>query len=109
MNDPHDRNLQMLLRSCPKPRMPADLRAAIEAETIYKAQWWESDLFRRRWLPAMIGAAAATAAWFCLQGHAQTPKPGLREPLPIAQGPLQRHPAIALLSVDESTRPDVLQ
>jgi len=62
--------LKETLRGVPMPGMPRDVLAAIEAETILKARWWESDVFQRRWFPLMAGtAAAAVAGWLWMQAQ----------------------------------------
>jgi len=51
-----------LLRKMPKPSIPADLVAAIEAKTVLRNAWWESESLRRGWLPVAVGLATALGA-----------------------------------------------
>ena len=74
-----------LLSQMPKPSMPADLIAAIEAQTIHRISWWQSDTFRLRWAPALVGIATALGAlWLSrIQAH-----PGPRAAIPMAARPM---------------------
>ena len=68
--------------------MPADLVAAIEAETIFKPRWWELPAFQR-WAPALMGLAIGLGAFFfcatpgrrCAQARRRSPPvPQFRPP-----------------------------
>lgn len=74
-----------MLRQMPKSSMPADLLAAIEAQTIHRISWWQSETFRLRWAPALVGIATALGAlWLSrIQRH-----PGPRAAIPMAARPM---------------------
>ena len=76
--------IQQVLRQLPKRAMPADLRSSIEAQTVLRKPWYETDLFRLRWLPALVGLATACGAlWLSkLQTH-----PDRKPPSPVAIRP----------------------
>src|ERR1019366_8763439 len=76
-----------LLRQMPKPSMPADLIAAIEAQTILRIPWWKSETFCLRWAPALVGVATVLGAlWLSrIQEH-----PGPRAAIPMVARPMPR-------------------
>jgi hypothetical protein len=104
MNVPDDKIIQELVASLPKAKMPRDLRAAIEAQTVLKPR----RIFFSVWSPAIFGLAAAMGAWFLFRFCA-VPRPGMPFHLPLAYHAAAHHPAIAMHHVDESTQTDVLQ
>jgi predicted anti-sigma-YlaC factor YlaD len=56
--------LKETLRTVKMPSIPADLLAAIEAETIFKPRFWEAGLYERRWAPVALSVLAGLGAWF---------------------------------------------
>jgi hypothetical protein len=66
------------------PGIPVDLIAAIEAKTIRRRAWWQSDAFRLRWAPALVGLATGFGAiWLSrLQNH-----PDARVVIPMVAAP----------------------
>jgi predicted anti-sigma-YlaC factor YlaD len=87
--------LKETLRMVPMPRIPDDLVAAIEAETILKPHWWESWSLRKTWTPALIATAAALGAWALLKGHVT---PLRHSPWHVVQAPtvISTAPAVAM-------------
>jgi len=81
-------DIRSLLRQRELPRIPSDLVAAIEAQTIGRRAWWESDVFRLRWAPALIGLATAFGAlWLSrIQKH-----PDARATIPLVAAPRPIH------------------
>jgi anti-sigma factor RsiW len=95
------------LRRQTMPEIPADLIAAIESKTIDRSPWWNTDAFRLRWAPTMVGAAAALGAWLLFRSM-DTPKPTLERPLPVVQvpvdpAPYQRPPTDRVVRHDAET------
>jgi hypothetical protein len=76
--------IRMLLKEREMPGIPADLVAAIEAKTVYRRAWWQSDAFRLRWVPALVALATAfSALWLSrIQKH-----PDPRAVIPMAARP----------------------
>ena len=95
-----------LLRGMPKASIPVDLIASIEAATLLRQAWWESETFRLRWLPAFLGLATALGAlWLCgIQRH---PARAALLEVPVAARPLPRPEIVhALLPHTESSNPE---
>jgi hypothetical protein len=93
--------IRSLLRERNMPGIPADLVAAIEAETILRRRWWQSDTFRLRWAPALVGLATAFGAiWLSrLQSH-----PDARAVIPMVSRPWPAAETLhAFLLPDESS------
>ena len=85
--------LKETLRTLSMPAIPIELVAAIENETIFKPRWWETDLFRQRWAPVLLGAAMGLGTWIFLQRD---------------QNPRQAaHPAVLAAAPSVSTSPVV--
>jgi hypothetical protein len=80
-----------VLRRQTMPEIPTDLLAQIESQTIYRQPWWDTDAFKRRWAPAIVGVAAALSAWFLLNG-VEKPRLPLERELPVAQAPALEMP-----------------
>jgi len=98
-------SLKETLRAEPMPRLPAEVIARIEAETLWKPRWWQRAEFRRRALPAFVGLAAAAAAFSFWKTH-QTPVQS--PPLQIVQ-PVVPQERIALHRRDGNTSNQDLQ
>jgi len=87
MKEPLDDNrLRDLLQQLPKRTIPTDLIVSIEAETIFKRAWWETESFRTRWLPAVVGLATAVGALWLSKAH-QNPRPEALIPVASAIHP----------------------
>jgi len=87
--------LKETLRGVAMPAIPVDLIAAIEAETIFKPQWWETVAFRQRWAPLLIGTAAAVGGWFFLRGHSDVQR-GIPIQMVVAPDVVSTAPAIVM-------------
>jgi predicted anti-sigma-YlaC factor YlaD len=86
--------LKETLRTVRMPEIPADLIAAIEAETIFKPRWWEMPAGQMRWAPALMGLALALGAFYLL-GSSHSPLRG--DPTIIARGPsISTAPVVAM-------------
>ena len=94
-------DIRTLLRERKMSGIPADLVAAIEAETVLRRPWWQSETIRLRWAPALVGLATAFGAiWLSrLQGH-----PDARAVIPMAARPQPEIETLhAFLLPDESS------
>jgi hypothetical protein len=76
--------IRALLKERRMPAIPEDLVAAIEAQTLLRRAWWQSDTFRLRWVPALVGLATVFGAlWLSrIQKH-----PDSRAAIPLAARP----------------------
>ena len=70
------------LRAHAMPRMPADLRQAIEAATVWRRSWWNRRVAEYRWAPLALGLASAAGGVLLLRWY-QKLQVGL--PLQIVQ------------------------
>ena len=86
--------INALLKERRMPGIPEDLVAAIEAETVLRRPWWQSDAFRLRWVPALVGVATVFGAvWLSkIQKH----------PDPRASIPLVARPSPAKVTLHAS-------
>jgi hypothetical protein len=94
--------MKSLLREKSMPGIPADLVAAIEARTLLvPPRWWETNRFRSRLLPALVGVATAAGALW-LSKVQQNPKP--EGAIPMAAYPQVNHTSMhAFLLPTESS------
>ena len=84
-----------LLRTLPKTRMPADLRAAIERQTIGRESLWSRLFSLRVWMPPVLAFATAAGAWMLTKHSSAAPE------LPVALSPVPAvtvpdHPRLAM-------------
>ena len=96
-------SLKTALRDIPMPGIPADLIAAIEAQTLLKHHWWESEGFKTRWLPAFVAVATAVGA-LALSKHHVNPTPQGTIPMVAAPrpGPVITHALLPQESSNEN-------
>ncbi len=80
--------LKSVVRDQSMPGIPADLIAAIEEKTILRPVWWESESFRGRWFPLLVGLTTAAGALGLsrLQEHSVP-----RGVLPVVSAPTLKH------------------
>lgn len=94
--------LKESLRTVRMPGIPADLVAAIEAETIFKPRWWELPTLQRRWAPMLAGLAIGLGALFLLHRSQMAPHAA---PVTIAQNPVVSSAPVVAMHRDEEPDP----
>ena len=94
--------LKESLRTVRMPGIPADLVAAIEAETIFKPRWWEFPTFERHWAPLVASLAIGLGALFLLHRSQMAPHAA---PMTIAKNPIVSSAPVVAMHRDEEPDP----
>ena len=95
--------LKETLRTVKMPSIPADLIAAIEAETSFKPRWWEAGLYERRWAPVALGLLVALGAWLLL--HNKIPLRGNSLSITVALSPAVSTAPVVAMHRDQESDP----